>query len=228
MILNLSVNGQATEFSIDNLAIAGWAGRDQEGVQHHIDELAELGVQPPSTTPLFYRVDPQQLTQADKVQVLGEGSSGEAEVLLIADANRRLFVSLASDHTDRELESYSVAFSKQICVKPLAKEAWPLEEVAPHWDQLRLGSEIEEQGARVEYQNGTLAELLDIPTLLERLPKELRDNQGILPNTAMLCGTVPAIGGIRMSPSFSGSLTDPVLNRSIRLDYSLETLPVAV
>lgn len=227
MILTLTVNGQPTEFSIEQLAIAGWAGRDQAHVQEHIDELAALGVAPPSTTPLYYRVDPQQLTQAETQQVLGNASSGEAEVLLLVDSQRQLFVSLASDHTDRELESHSVAFSKQVCIKPLAREAWPYDEVAGHWDQLRLRSEIEEQGARVEYQNGTLAELLDIPTLLERLPDALRDDQGILPNTALLCGTVPAIGGIRVSPLFAGSLQDPVLNRSIQLNYQLTTLPVA-
>ena len=227
MIISLTVQGQATEFTIDQLAIAGWAGRDQAHVQEHIDELAALGVEPPSTTPLYYRVSPLQLTQAEEVQVLGEDSSGEAEVLLVADGERQLFVSLASDHTDRKLESYSVAASKQVCAKPIARQAWPYAEVADHWDQLRLGSQIEENGQLVEYQAGTLAELLDIPTLLERLPAELRDAQGILPNTALICGTVPAIGGIRMSPLFKGSLSDPVLKREIQLEYRLKPLPVA-
>lgn len=134
---------------------------------------------------------------------------------------------LGVELADRKPESYSVAASKQICAKPIARQAWPYEEVADHWDQLIMGSHIEENGALIEYQAGTLAELLDIPTLLERLPAELRDAQGILPNTALICGTVPAIGGIRMSPLFRGHLTDPVLKREIQLEYRLKPLPVA-
>lgn len=227
MDLVFEVNGQSLNVAVKQMAIAGWAGRNQVEVQKHIDELAELGVEPPSTTPLYYRVDPQQLTQADEVQVLGEGSSGEAEVLLVSDAERNLYIALGSDHTDRELESYSVAFSKQACVKPVSRKAWPYAEVAEHWDQLELHSEIEEQGKRVVYQRGALSELLDIPTLLERLPSQLRDDQGILPNTAMLCGTVPAIGGIRVSAMFSGRLIDPVLDRCLNCEYRMHSLPIA-
>lgn len=225
-MLTLNIDGRNHSIAIRSLAIAGWAGRDQAHVQEHIEELAALGVAPPSATPLFYRCDPTQLTQTEEVQVLGGSSSGEAEVCLIVDEQRRLWISLASDHTDRELESYSVAFSKQLCIKPLAHQAWNYADVAGHWDQLILRSEIEENGQQVGYQQGTLAELLDIPTLLARLPADLQDEQGILPGTALLCGTVPAIGGIRPSGSFSMSLVDPVLGRTLSHHYQTRSLPV--
>ena len=46
----------------DNLVVAGWTGRDMSAVQHHIDELAAIGVPAPSTVPLFYRLAVTQLT----------------------------------------------------------------------------------------------------------------------------------------------------------------------
>ena len=36
---------------ISHLIVAGWTGRDRAKVQHHIEELALLGVPAPSTTP---------------------------------------------------------------------------------------------------------------------------------------------------------------------------------
>ena len=37
------------------LVIAGWTGRDEAALRKHIKELAEIGVKPPRTTPIFYR-----------------------------------------------------------------------------------------------------------------------------------------------------------------------------
>ncbi|WP_110686023.1 DUF2848 domain-containing protein [Salinicola aestuarinus] len=209
------------------LAIAGWAGRDQAGVQHHIAELAELGVKPPSSVPLFYRASAQLLTQAEDVEMLGGDGSGEAEVCLVSDSDGRLWVTLASDHTDRKLEAVGVAESKQLCAKPVAATAWALDEVREHWDQLALSSEIEEGGQSVTYQQGTLAELLDVETLLAKLPAALKQGESLAPNTLLLCGTVPAIGGIRPSPRFSMSLVDPVSDRRLDHSYRIVELEVA-
>lgn len=215
-------------FSVDiaQVAIAGWAGRDQAGVQHHIDELKELGVKPPSRTPLFYRVGREMLTQQESVQMLGDAGSGEAEACLISDADGRVWVTIASDHTDRALEAVGVAESKQLCAKPIARTAWPLDEVIGHWDQLELHSEIDEDDQTVTYQQGTLAELLPVSSLLEQLPPALRDGEKLAPLCALLCGTVPTIGGIRSSGRFSMTLTDPVLQRRIHHRYVIETLEV--
>ncbi|REC93959.1 DUF2848 domain-containing protein [Kushneria indalinina] len=209
------------------LAIAGWAGRDQAGVQHHIAELAELGVKPPSSVPLFYRASAQLLTQAEDVEMLGGEGSGEAEVCLVSDSDGRLWVTLASDHTDRKLEAVGVAESKQLCAKPVATKAWALDEICEHWDRLELSSEIEEDGQPVTYQQGTLAELLDVETLLARLPAALKQGESLAPGTLLLCGTVPAIGGIRPSPRFSMSLVDPVLDRRLDHTYRIVELEVA-
>lgn len=212
------------DVDVSNLVIAGWAGRDAEAIEHHIVELEQLGVPRPSAVPLFYRVAANQLTQSDVLQVVGSDSSGEVEAFLFSQGGQT-FVSVASDHTDRQLETHSVAHSKQVCVKPVATRAWRLEEVVGHWDQLLIRSWIEEGGSRVLYQEGTLAGLRTPSDLMERCFGATTGAR-IPAGFGMLCGTVPAIGGIRPSRAFEMELEDPVLKRSIRHYYRCEELPV--
>src|SRR3546814_21025368 len=47
-------------------------------------------------------------------------------------------VTVGSDHTDRKVETQSVVLSKNLCPKPVARTAWPLTQVLPHWDRLVL------------------------------------------------------------------------------------------
>lgn len=208
------------EIEFTRCVIAGWAGRDRAAIEHHIEELEALGVPRPSSVPLFYRVAAQQLTQDERVEVVGNDSSGEAEVFLFPYEGRH-WVSIASDHTDRQLETHSVALSKQVCAKPVAKEAWLFDDVAPHWDALVLRSWIVEDGERVLYQEGTLASL-QAPFDLVRGGFDAAEMPA---GTGMTCGTVAAIGGIRPAPSFEMELEDPVLKRTIRHRYTLDVLP---
>src|SRR5947209_9746425 len=98
---------------IKDLVIAGWTGRDVAALNHHIEELKAIGVQPPSTVPLYYRVGVELLSQADKVQVLGDDTSGEVEPVLVGTPDR-LWLTLGADHTDRKVETYGVAVAKQV------------------------------------------------------------------------------------------------------------------
>lgn len=208
------------DVDIDTCIVAGWAGRDLQAIEHHIEELAELGVPRPSAVPLYYRIAANQLTQKSKVQVVGDGSSGEAEVFVFSHQGEML-VSLASDHTDRKLEAHSVALSKQLCVKPVARDAWAFDDVAGHWDELILRAWIEENGESVLYQEGELASLQNPVDLIQG-----HFGQAVIPEgSGMTCGTVAAIGGIRVAPSFTMELFDPRLNRSIKHGYTLEILP---
>jgi hypothetical protein len=206
---------------IDQLVIAGWAGRDRAAIDHHIEELAAIGVPRPSAVPLYYRVAANQLTQDNNVQVVGPHSSGEVEAFVFAVAGVQ-YVSVASDHTDRKLESHSVALSKQLCAKPVGTTAWRFADVVGYWDELVIRSWIVENGKPVLYQEGTLDSL--------RPPSELiagyaTDAAALPMNCAMSCGTVGAIGGIRPAPSFSMELFDPRTGRSLRHDYAIDVLP---
>ncbi|MFK7793210.1 MAG: DUF2848 domain-containing protein [Devosiaceae bacterium] len=205
------------DVEINTLTIAGWTGRDAAGVQHHIDELKAIGVPPPTHVPLFYKVSASLLVQSHTVQALGEETSGEAEPFLLR-ANDVLWLGVASDHTDRGLEATSVAHSKQVCAKPVANRLWCFDEVADRLDSLQLSSTIEEGGIRVAYQNGTLDAIRPLVELLER--------NALGEGDAMLCGTLPAIGGVRPSAKFQMALSDPANGRSIEASYGVQSLPV--
>ncbi len=105
---------EVIEVTVSRLAIAGWAGRDARDVEHHIRELEALGVKRPASVPTFYRVASALLTTEDAIDVVGTHSSGEVEVVLIQAESDGLLVGIGSDHTDRRVESYDVAVSKQM------------------------------------------------------------------------------------------------------------------
>jgi len=209
-------SGQASEMTIDHLYVAGWTGRDQAAVDHHIAELAEIGISPPSQVPLYYRVTNSLLTHANAIEVLGEGTSGEVEPLLVQQ-NGKLWLGLASDHTDRELEAHSVACSKQICLKPAAQELWDYDEIKDDLDSLTMSCAILENGEWVIYQQGSLANIRPLAELISA--------SGLGDNGAMLCGTLSAIGGVRPAYDYKMELNDPIRNRQISLSYSVKKLP---
>ena len=170
------------------LVVAGWTGRDSAAIEHHIEELAALGVPRPSSVPLYYRMASLLLTQSAEIEALGDQSSGEAEPLLFFSRGE-WWLGVASDHTDRQVESYSVAVSKQMCAKPIGRTAWRFEEVERHWDQLMLRSFVREDGKKVLYQEGPLSKIRD--------PRELifawKDNKRLPMGTVLFCGTMPAM-----------------------------------
>ena len=168
-VVSRSGTSAPSTVDLNRLTIAGWAGRDQTAIEHHIAELAALGVKRPSTTPLFYRLGAGLLTQAEQIDVVGTKSSGEAECVLIHSADG-LLVTIGSDHTDREVEAYGVTVSKQICPKPVARDAWRFDDVVGHWDQLQLRAHAVLNGERRLYQQGSVASLLAAADLLERAP----------------------------------------------------------
>lgn len=224
-VLQLTVegsNGSTVEMEVTDLVIAGWAGRDKAAMEHHIAELEALGVARPAQTPTYYRVAASRLTTRTVIEVSGDHSSGEVEPVLLA-FDGRLFVGVGSDHTDREVETYGVTVSKQMCDKPIAATVWPFEDVRDHWDELVLRSTITLDGQRVLYQEGPVSGLLPPHEVIAGYA----EGRSTLPDgTVMFGGTLGAIGGIRPAPRFEGELEDPVLRRKISFSYELKTLPI--
>ncbi|MDF1584830.1 DUF2848 domain-containing protein [Marinimicrococcus flavescens] len=218
-----TAEGQSVEVRPEELVVAGFAGRDRDQVEHHIVELEALGVARPSSVPLFYRVSASLLTTASHIQVVGTQSSGEVEAVLVA-AGGEIFVGVASDHTDREAEAHSVALSKQLCAKPMGATVWRFADVADHWDRLVLRAHAVIDGERVLYQEGAVAGLLPVTSLMESYAG--RPGARLEAGQAMLCGTLPAIGGIRPAARFEVELVDPVRGRSLTHAYDIETLPI--
>jgi hypothetical protein len=197
-----------------NLVIAGWTGRDEAQLKKHIMELAEIGVKPPRTTPIFYRVAASLITFSSSIQVSGTDTSGEVEFVLLSKPDG-MWVTVGSDHTDRKAETIGVSLSKQLCEKPIAKDAWRYDDVKPHWDKLVLRSWADGK----LYQEG--------PVTAMRSPEDLMSRYGKLPaGWAMFCGTLAAKGGIRPADVFRIELDDPVKKRKLTHEYRIHVLPV--
>jgi hypothetical protein len=201
------------------LVVAGWTGRDEAALRHHIEELAAIGVPRPSSVPVFYRNSLLNLTQAPVVEVLGPDTSGEVEPVIVALGDR-LCLAVGSDHTDRKAETQGIALSKQLCAKPIGRDLWALEDIAGHWDRLQLRSFATIDGRRVAYQDGTLSGMRPPADLIARY------GSGLKPDSVMYCGTLAAIGGIRPATRFELELEDPVLGRTLRHAYDISVLPV--
>jgi hypothetical protein len=219
----IALNGGVRRRSIriERLVIAGWTGRDSEAVAAHVRELEEVGVRPPSSIPLYYRAGVNTLTSLSSIEVIGGESSGEVEAVFLSDG-AEILVAVGSDQTDRKVETYSVAVSKQMCPKPISGQVWRYADVADHWDQLVLRSWALFGTDRRLYQEGPVSSLLHPETLFRQF------THGALmlpPATAMYGGTLSAIGGIRPMDSFEIELEDPVLKRRLKHAYAVRQLP---
>ncbi|KVQ17582.1 hypothetical protein WJ99_01855 [Burkholderia ubonensis] len=213
--------GRAIQVNASRLVIAGWAGRDAAEVEYHIRELEAIGVRRPSAVPCFYEVAPALLTTSGSIEVLGEHSSGEVEVVLLQTEADGLLVGIGSDHTDRKVEGYDVAVSKQMCAKPLGMTLWRYADVAAHWDELIARSwRIDHNGERIRYQEGTLARLMHPEPLIWRA----FGATSMIRETVLFCGTQPVLGTLTPANAYELELHDPILRRSLRHRYSVDAL----
>ena len=203
----------------DALIVAGWTGRDEAALNHHIEELAAIGVPRPSSVPVFYRNAATNIVQTDRLEVLGPDTSGEVEPVIVA-LDDGLWIGLGSDHTDRKAETMGIALSKQLCGKVMGPALWRFDEITAHWDQIMIRSHATIGGARTLYQEGPLAAMRHPDDLIARYGKALA------PNTIMFCGTLGAKGGIRPASRFEMELDDPVLKRRMTHAYDVVDLPV--
>jgi hypothetical protein len=199
---------------VNHLVIAGWTGRDEAALQKHIKELEAIGVKPPKTTPIFYRVAASLFTHATAIEVSGPDTSGEVEYVLLQKPDG-LWVTVGSDHTDRKAETIGVSLSKQLCAKVACPDAWPYAEVRPHWDKLVLRAWADGD----LYQEGPVTAMRSAEDLTQRYG-------GLVPGAVMFCGTLAAKGGIRPATVFRIELEDPVLKRRLQHEYRIHVLPV--
>ena len=213
--------GKTDQVSVkpEALIVAGWTGRDEAALNHHIEELAAIGVPRPSSVPVFYRNAVSNVVQTDRLEVLGPDTSGEVEPVIVALADG-LWIGLGSDHTDRKAETMGIALSKQLCGKVMGGELWKFEEVSPHWDRIMIRSYVTIDWQRVIYQEGPLALMRDPVDLLTHY------GRAFLANTIIFCGTLGAKGGIRPASRFEMELEDPVLKRRMTHAYDIVDLPV--
>ncbi|MCW4354128.1 DUF2848 domain-containing protein [Hoyosella sp. YIM 151337] len=168
--------------------IAGYTGRDEAAVQHHIDELAAIGVAPPDQVPMFYPVSAQSVTTASHVPIGEPNTSGEVEPVIIR-AGGSFYLGVGSDHTDRQLETIDIGDSKRACPKPLGRAIINIEDWNTFdWDACRARSWVD----GTLYQDGTLAGLRSPQDLLQLREARVGDDGE---DFILFAGTLPLLNG---------------------------------
>ncbi len=217
----LRKDGTSHEIALtwDVCVAAGYTGRDQASVRAHVEELRKIGVPAPESVPSMYWVDPERVASSRLLWVVGGSTSGEGEVFLARCAGGNLHVTVASDHTDRSLETISVAKAKQVCSKTVGSVCWRVDDVREHWDSIEL--RVWNDGKL--YQEGTLGKMLPPERLFELACGDAPMPGGRI---ALFSGTLPVLGeGLIYGSHYVLSLKDPVLEREIRHEYSVRVLP---
>ena len=217
------VGGGLRRIEIDWILNAGYAGRDQAEVQHHIDELAALGVPAPKRIPTLYPLSNHLVSQSGRVQVPHDRCSGEAEWALLIDDDGDALVAAACDHTDRALEAHGVAWSKQSFPDMIGDVAWRYAEIESAMDAFTLRAWVRRGDRETLIQDGTAGRLLPPRYWLDRL----RDAGLLRPRTLLMSGTIGMIPGIdQFAEGWRVELADGEGNVS-RIAYTVERLPPA-
>lgn len=215
----LQSTGKEINFTPERVIVAGYTGRNQEEVRAHIKELAAQGIPAPPEAPAIFRTTLDRLTTGGEVEVLGGNTAGEAEVVLLVKGDD-IWVSVGSDHTDRELEKTDIPVSKQVCPKPVGAEVWSYAEVRDRWDNFILRSWVGESGRERLYQQGRMSAVLRPEDLLAILRRRLGK---LVDGAAIYTGTIPLIGGaFAFKPYFEAELCDESAGRSLRCRYRIQ------
>jgi len=208
-------------FTVDHLVCAGWVGRDPEALQAHIDELAKLGIPGPSRVPMYMNFSTYLATTDDEITVVSSQSSGEVEYVLFCKGEE-IWVTVGSDHTDRDVETKSIPGSKQMYAKCLASECWPFPDVKDHWDKLILRCWVYKGTERSLYQEAPAASIIAPKELIDKIP-DVGDMRG--KGIVLFSGTIATKGGLICGDSYEIEMEDPVLKRLVRHQYKVRVLP---
>lgn len=203
-------------FEASRVLLAGYTGRNQEVVRRHIEELKKIGVPAPEKVPTLYRVASYLITNDKEVEIKGDKTSGEVEYAILM-GDKDIYVTVGSDHTDRELEKVNVEKAKQMCQKIIAKEVWLYSEMKDHWDNVILRSYAIKEGKKVLYQEDKLKALLGVEDLLKEFNIKER-------GTVLFSGTIRLRGKLIYADEFQIEMEDSELDRIIRHQYRVHII----
>ncbi len=224
-VLNLTVVGKGNlEVEVKRIFNGGYAGRDQELVRGHIEELGKLGIPAPTTSPTLYPISNYLATTSDVVQVQNQESCGEVEYVLIYH-DGKCYVTVGSDQSDRNLETFSVPKCKQAAPDVLAPEVWDMDEVKDHFEELKLECYVEKDGEWIPYQLGKVGDLMT--------PEEWKDifaqHDVAKDGHIFFSGTINTVSkDLYFAKNYRIAIIDDVLNRKITHAYSIDFLPKGI
>ena len=200
----------------------GYAGRDQASVQQHVEEMHELGMQPPTRVPALFPIPAERVSTSSDIVVSGEQTYGEVEFALIRSEDHGWLVTIASDHTDLEIERVNMPKAKAACPDVIGSVAWRLDDVRAQWDHCTLTMWAhEDDGKTTKLQHDATGQLLAPDDLIAILEER---RPGTLPvGTVVMSGTIGGEPTPGMA-AWSARLHDPDRGREIKLEYRLRRL----
>ena len=213
-------DGSAVTVEPTTVLNAGYAGRNQDEVAAHIAELAELGVPAPSVIPALYPVSPYLAQQTETVHTQHGRTSGEAEWALVITDDEDVLLTVACDHTDRTLETHSVAWSKNAAPDVLGTKAWRLTDVADRLDEITLNAWVGSDETLI--QSGSLADLLGPDYWLG----VLRERGLFRPGTVLLSGTITMLPDVdQFADAWKVEMSDPATGFTSTCQYRTKPMP---
>ena len=224
--LNISKGDHSTpvQFQVKKMINAGYVGRDTAAVKAHIDELQREGVSPPPSVPMIFPVLSQNITTSDRIEVLGNRTSGEAEYVLLLEGDR-LYVGVGSDHTDRDLETYSIVHSKQVCHNVMSVNVWDYSDIQDYWDELVIQSWVKTGASEEEilYQKASLGNIISAEDLIALVRSRLRN--GSSEGLVIFSGTVPILTDEMVyGDYFRSELIDSRTGASLTCEYRVQPM----
>ena len=231
--LHIHTRNGATRRSLELGSVAGarFCARDVEATRAELDEqLKREGrlTMATASNPSVFRLGRYLLTQEPEFEVQGSMTGGETEVVALRDGDD-IYITVGSDQCDRELDPLFPDKPKQMCPHPVARDAWPYEEVRDHWDELRVYSHVVSGQHQVSLQDSAVSELVTLDFLLAM--QEVRELQDPM---VLYCGCgsfrdsveteveqygLPAETAMGVGDSFLVRLHDPVLDRTIEHQF---------
>ena len=216
----VSEQGRVSQrFPVKRMYNLGSATREASVAVHHQEEVARAGVVIALHVPAprIYPIDAFALTTEQAIGVHGLRTSGEVEIALVM--TDRLYVGVGSDHTDRDLERGSIAWSKQVNPNILAPTLWVYDEIADHWDDCVMRSRVDGRLYQDVGVNAFLSPTDILKILKERVPGlPARD-------FVVFCSTIVALDKeLGFGQRWQFELEDPVLGRQISHSYQVEQL----
>lgn len=224
-MIHIVIEGDHTkeiDFEAKKLVNTARSARDKETVIKHMEELRKSGIAISDEFPIFYPKTPERITTSTRFESLPDSkTSGEVEYVLLLDKGN-VYVTVGSDHTDRELQKTNLVAAKQIYYNVIAPKVWNYEQVKGHWDSIIMRSWVEDNGQRQLYQEGTTVEIMKPEKIIEEVKRRVT---GDLNGMVIFSGTLPTLSGnLSFSSRFEVELIDEHLKRAIKHTYTVESI----
>lgn len=202
----------------------GFTMRDPEKMQRHLEECYAMGVKEVfcDRPPLVMPISPWVVLTDDEIQVQRPRTSGEVEIVTLADADGTVYVGVGSDHTDRTLEGYDIPWGKQVAPNVVAPMLWRWDDVKDHWDELVIECDVIDDGEHVAYQKAGVSEFWTPAEMLEGARESVTPVDGAI---ILFSGTVVSLEEkLRFAESWTIRMIDPVLGRTLEHTYGVVVL----